>query len=117
MVPGKDFESSALVGRNPRYLQNNCGEAGNSRLLRLHQLFQMSHVFLGNVRLMHKPKDIVSIFYGPAFALWQPLAAFAYMNSAALAGKLLIWPLAPADPAIVSHSSSRSEERRVGKDV
>ena len=33
MVPGKYFESSALVGRNPRYLQNNCGKAGNSRLL------------------------------------------------------------------------------------
>ena len=30
MVPGKYFESSALVGRKPRYLQNNCGKAGNS---------------------------------------------------------------------------------------
>jgi hypothetical protein len=106
MVPGKYFESSALVGRNPRYLQNNCGKAGNSRLLRLRQLFQTSQVLLGNMGLLHKTADIVSFGYGPALALWQPLAVFADMNSVALAGKLLVWPLAPTDPAIVSHSSS-----------
>src|SRR6516165_12453351 len=106
MVPGKYCESSALVGRNPRYLQNNCGKARKSWLLRLRQLFQTSQVLLGNVGLLHKTEDIVPVFYGPALALWQPLAVFADMNSVALAGKLLVWPLAATDPAIASHSSS-----------
>jgi hypothetical protein len=45
--------------------------------------------------LLHKTEDIVPVFYGPALGLWQPLAVFADMNSVALAGKLLVWPLAP----------------------
>jgi hypothetical protein len=106
MVPGKYFESSGLVGRNPRYLQNNCGKAGKSRLLRLRQLFQTSQVLLGNMGLLYKTDDIFPVFYGPALALWQPLAEFADMNSVPLAGKLFVCPLAPTDPARVSHSSS-----------
>ena len=47
--------------------------------------------------LLHKAEDSVPVFYGLALALWQPLAAFADMNFVALAGKLLIWPPAPAD--------------------
>jgi hypothetical protein len=70
MVPSKYFESSALVGCNPRYLQNNCGKAGKSWLLRLRQLFQTSQVLLGNMGLLHKTEDIVPFFYGPALALW-----------------------------------------------
>lgn len=106
MVPGNDFESSALVGRDPRYLQNDCGKAGNLRCLRLRQLFQTSYVFFGNMRLLHKPEDIVAVLYGPPFAFWQPLAAFAHMSFVTRTGKLLLRPQAPADPAIVSHSST-----------
>jgi hypothetical protein len=105
VVPGKDFESSALVGRDPRYLQNDCGKAGNFRCLRLRQLFQTSNVSWGNMRLLHKPEDIVPVFYGPPFAFWQTLTAFAHMNFVTLAGKPLVRPHPPADPAIVSHSS------------
>jgi len=57
------------------------------------------------MRLLQKTEDIVPVFYGPALALWQLLAVFADMNSVALAGKLLVWPLAPTDPAIVSDLS------------
>lgn len=113
MVPGKDFDSSALVGRDPRYLQNDCGKAGNLRCLGLRQLFQTSHVFLRNMRLVDKPEDIVAVFYGPPFAFWQPLAAFAHMNFVTLTGELLVRPHAPADPAIVSHSSSFRFEVRI----
>ena len=52
MAPAEYLESSALVGRNARHLQDHCGEAGNSQLVRLRQLFQPSHVFLGNMRLL-----------------------------------------------------------------
>jgi len=106
MVTGKDIDSSALVGCDPRYLQNNRGKAGNLPRLRLRQLFQTSHVFLGNMRLVHKPKDIVPVFHGPPFAFWQPLAAFAHMNFVTLAGKLLVRLHPPADPAIVSVAQS-----------
>lgn len=69
MVPGKDFQPSVLVGRDLRYLQNNCGKAGNLRCLRLRQLLQTSYVFLRNMRLVHKPEDIVPVFDGSPFAL------------------------------------------------
>jgi hypothetical protein len=106
MVPGKDLKSSALVGCEPRYLQNDCGKAGNFGGLRLRQLFQASYVFLGNMRLVHKPENILPVFHGLPFVFWQSLAAFAHMNFVTLAGKLLVRPHAPTDPAIVSHSSS-----------
>src|SRR5258708_38189040 len=82
MVPAEYFDSSALAGRNPRHLQNNCGEAGNSRHPRLNQLLQPSHAFLGKMRLVHKAEDIAPVFYGPAVALWQSLRAAAALNSA-----------------------------------
>src|SRR5215469_1841785 len=106
MVPGKDFDSPALVGRHPRYLQNNCGKAGNLRGLRLRQLFQTSQVLLRNMGLLHKTEDIVPVFDGPALALGQALAAFAHVNFVTPAGKLLVRPHTRTDPAIVSHSSS-----------
>ncbi|PYT75466.1 MAG: hypothetical protein DMG42_08325 [Acidobacteria bacterium] len=56
--------------------------------------------------MVHKPKDIVPVFHGPPFAFWHPLAAFAHMNFVALAGKLLVRPHAPTDPAMVSVAQS-----------
>lgn len=67
--------------------------------------------------MLHKTEDIVPVFYGPALALWQPVPVFADMNSVALAGNLLVWPLAATDPAIACHSSSfrfQSEDDKPG---
>jgi hypothetical protein len=69
-------------------------------------LFQPSHVFLGNMRLVHKAEDIVPVFYGPAYARWQPLAAFAHMNTMAPAGKPLVGSFVLTDPSIASHWGS-----------
>src|SRR5436305_8483419 len=102
MVTGKDSDSSALAGCDPRYLQNNRGKAGNLRRLRLRQLFQTSHAFLGNMRLVHKPKDIVPVFHGPPLAFWHPLEAFAHTDVVALAGQQIVRPHAPTVPARVS---------------
>lgn len=115
MLPGKNFQPSALVRRNPRYLQNNCGKPGNSRLLGFRHLFQTRHVFVGDVRLAYEPEDIVLSFYSLAFAFGQPLAAFAHMNFVALTGKLLVCSHAPTNPAEVSHTSSFSTAAKDNK--
>jgi hypothetical protein len=69
-------------------------------------LFQTSHVLFGNVRLAHKPENLVHVLDDLPLALWHDLAPLAHMNCVAFAGKLLIWPSATADPAVMSHPDS-----------
>jgi hypothetical protein len=69
-------------------------------------LFQASYVLFGNVRLAHKPENVVHVLDNLPLALWHGLAPLAHMNFVAFAGKLFVWPLATADPAVMSHPNS-----------
>jgi hypothetical protein len=99
----KEFESPGLVGLHPGDFQNNCGETGDLGIRRLRHLFQTSHVPFGNVRLVHKPENIVLVLDDLPLALWLGVAPLAYMNSVAFARKQLVRPFSPADPAVMSH--------------
>jgi hypothetical protein len=56
------------------------------------------------VRLFEKHEDIVLILDGSALGLRLGLAALAHMNPVTFAGELLVGPLTPADPAVMSHT-------------
>jgi hypothetical protein len=53
---------------------------------------------------LEKPEDIVLILDGSALGLRLGLAALAYMNLVTFARELLVRPLTPADPAVMSHT-------------
>jgi hypothetical protein len=99
----KELESPGLVGLHPGYFQNYCGETGDLGILRLRHLFQTSHVPFGNVRLLHKPENIVLVLDDLALAFRLSVAPLANMKSVAFTRKLLIRPFLPADPAVMSH--------------
>jgi hypothetical protein len=106
MILRKEFESPGFVGLYPGHFQDNRGETGDLRIVRFRHLSQASHILFGDVRLFEKPEDIVLILDGWALGLRPGLAALAQMNLVAFARELLIRPLMPADPAVMSHINS-----------
>jgi hypothetical protein len=78
MLLCKELESSGFVGLDASDIQNNCGEAGNLRIVQLSHSFKAGHVLLGDVRLLKEPEDdVVLVFNGLALALWSSLATLA----------------------------------------
>ena len=69
-----------LYGLNTGDIQNNCGEAGNLRVVRLRHPFKVGHVLFGNVRLLKKREDVVLVLNGLALALRRGLATLAHMD-------------------------------------
>jgi len=106
MLLGKELESSGFVWLNTGDIQNNCGEAGHLRIVRLRHPFKVGHVLFGNVRLPKEREDVVLVFNGLALALRPGLATLAHMDFVTFAGELLVRTFAPADPAIMSHPGS-----------
>jgi hypothetical protein len=103
MLLRKEFESPGFVGLYPGYFQDNLGETGDLRIVRLRHLSQANHILFGDVRLFEKLEDIVLILDGSALGLRLGLAALAHMNLVTFARELLVRPLTPADPAVMSH--------------
>ena len=99
----KEFQSPGLVGAHSRDFKNKCGEPRDLGIFRLRHLFQASHVLFGNVRLLHKPENIVRVLDDLPLAVWFTVASLANVNSVAFIRKLLVWPFLPADPAVISH--------------
>jgi hypothetical protein len=104
MLPRKEFESPGFVGLDPGHFQDNLGETGDLRIVRLRHLSQANHILFGDVRLFEKPEDIVLILDGLALGLRLGLAALAHMNLVTFAREPLVRPLTPADPAVMSHT-------------
>src|SRR5580700_9469569 len=100
MLLCKELKSSGFVGLDAGDIQNNCGEAGHLRIVRLSHSFKAGHVLFGDVRLLEEPEDVVLVFDGLAIALRPGLAMLAHMDFVTIAGKLLVGTLAPADPAV-----------------
>src|SRR5580693_5153289 len=104
MLLRKEFESPGFVGLYPGYFQDNLGETGDLRIVRLRHLSQANHILFGDVRLFEKPEDIVLILDGSTLGLRLGLTALAHMNLVTFARELLVRPLTPADPAVMSHT-------------
>jgi len=90
MLLGKELESSRLVRLNAGDIQNNCGEAGNLRIVRLRHPFKAGDVPFGDVRLLKEREDALLIHNGLALALRPGLATLAHMDSVTFAGELLL---------------------------
>ena len=65
---GEELESSGFVRLNTGDIQNNCGEAGNFRIVRLRHPFKVDHVLFGDVRLLKEREDVVLVLNGLALA-------------------------------------------------
>lgn len=111
MLLGKELESSRLVRLNAGDIQNNRGEAGNLRIVRLRHLLKAGNVLLGDVRLLKEPEDVVLVLSGRTLALRLGLAALAHVDFVTIAGKLLVRTFAPADPAVMPHPASFQQPR------
>src|SRR2546429_3278095 len=61
MLLGKELESSRLVRLNAGDIQNNCGEAGNLRIVRLRHPFKAGDVPFRDVRLLKEREDSLLI--------------------------------------------------------
>jgi hypothetical protein len=105
MLLCKEFESPGFVGLYPGYFQDNLGETGDLRIVRLRHLSQANHILFGDVRLFEKPEDIVLILDGSTLGLRLGLTALAQMNLVTFARELLVRPLTPTDPAVMSHTN------------
>jgi hypothetical protein len=49
MLLGKEFESPGFVGLYPGHFQDNLGETGDLRIVRLRHLSQANHILFGDV--------------------------------------------------------------------
>src|ERR1700732_62230 len=106
MLLCRELESSGFVRLSSGDIQNNCGEVGNLRIVRLSHSFKAGHILFGDVRLLKEPEDVVLVFNGLALALRPGLAMLAHMDFVSFARKLLVRTLAPADSAEMSHLDS-----------
>jgi hypothetical protein len=93
---GEELESSGFVRLNTGDIQNNRGEAGNLRIVRLRHPFKLDHVLFGDVRLLKEREDVVLVLNGLALALRPGLATLAHMDFVTFAGELLVRTFAPA---------------------
>src|SRR5215469_4200960 len=100
----KKFESPGLVGLYPGHFQDNPGETGDLRIVRLGHLSQANHILFRDVRLFEKAEDIVLILDVSALGLRLGLASLAHMDLVTFARELFVRPLMTADPAVMPHT-------------
>src|SRR5215469_12696733 len=105
MLLRKKLDSPGLVGLHLGNFQRDSGTAGDLGIFRPHHFFQPSHIPIGNVRLLHKPKNIVHVLDDLPLAFGLGVASLANMNSVTVARKLFVRPFPLADLAMMSHPS------------